>query len=83
VHHPDTRAELNETAAPARRGFPDVHCLRCGNPDAAVSVDLHDVGSFRCSECQEEWTADDVRAQLRGWEAVLRWVESAPALGQG
>jgi hypothetical protein len=83
MHHPDTRAEMEQPVAdiaPARRGFPDVHCLRCGNADAAVSLDLHDVCTFRCAECEEEWTAADVRAQLNGWEAVLRWVESAPPL---
>jgi hypothetical protein len=83
MHHPDTRAAMGQPLADiasARRGFPDVHCLRCGNADAAVSLDLHDVCTFRCVECEEEWTAADVRAQLDGWEAVLRWVESAPAL---
>jgi hypothetical protein len=81
MNNPQTPTALEAAPeAPSRRGFPDVRCIRCGDPDRAVSVDLHDVCTFRCSQCEEEFTAEDVRLQLRGWGEVLAWVASAPAL---
>jgi hypothetical protein len=73
---------LNQTEAkPALlgRGFPAV-CIKCGDADAIVRVNLADVTEFRCDSCEAEYTADDVREFLHGWTRVLAWLEQADAI---
>jgi hypothetical protein len=62
---------------PVERGFPGLRCILCGEKDC-VKLRLLDC-TFLCDQCEEEFDAEDVRAHLQGWEAVLRWVNSAPA----
>jgi hypothetical protein len=65
--------------APLGRGFPAV-CIRCGNADAIIRVNLADVTEFRCDECGEEYTADDVRQFCGAWTSVLSWLDQADAI---
>ncbi len=59
-----------------KKGF-DCHCIKCGA--AAVALDLDDLDSIRCRECDEEFYLDDVRQFLDGWRAVIEWIDAAPA----
>ncbi|MDY3555280.1 hypothetical protein R5W24_004421 [Gemmata sp. JC717] len=57
-------------------------CIKCWNPDALVTMDLDGSALFRCSECEEEFTRDDVRGALeavqRGWSRLLAWADAYP-----
>ncbi|HWG41329.1 MAG TPA: hypothetical protein VN688_00985 [Gemmataceae bacterium] len=65
---------------PVRRGFPSVTCIKCGNADAVVTVNLTDVSEFHCNECDEDFSAADVREFVGQWQAVLNWIELCPAV---
>jgi hypothetical protein len=55
-------------------------CPCCKEAEACVSLQLSD-GEFFCRECEETFTADDVRqfiARVRRWEKLLEWAESMP-----
>jgi hypothetical protein len=65
--------------APLGRGFAAV-CIRCGNPEAIVRLNLADVSEFKCDECGEEFTADDVRQFCGAWQRVLAWIDLADAI---
>lgn len=65
------------TTAAVQRGFGALPCILCGE-EAALSVDLDDCTTFRCPECENEFTADDVRTHLASWSRVLNWLDSAP-----
>jgi transposase-like protein len=61
-----------------------VSCPFCHDEDATISMDLNQVGTIRCSSCDEEFTArqacDRLVAELDRWEKVARLVEMATAL---
>ena len=64
---------------PQKRGF-KVCCLACGE-QGGVRIYLDDMaGLFQCNECEAEFTPEEIRERIAGWEAVLAWVESAPAI---
>jgi hypothetical protein len=71
--------ELKQSETTAR-GFKEVVCIACGNADATVSVMLHDLNQFHCSECDAEFSVEDVRAHLAAWTRVLDWISLAPEL---
>lgn len=85
--HPLDDATIDGAVGPlkpddTRRGWPGLCCPLCGEIDV-VDVRLEDC-SFRCVECDESFTAQDVRDRIEAWTAVLRWVSLAPAVpGQG
>jgi hypothetical protein len=62
------------------RGFSIERCPICGEEGSTLSVILEDVSSFRCGTNDCEFTTDDIRKLVNGWQAVLAWVETAPAL---
>lgn len=66
-------------ATATERGF-NVTCIRCGNADATVTLNLDDCDTFRCTECEEEWSVEDVREHVIFWARVIKWVESANQL---
>lgn len=74
----ETKAETRTTSKDARRGFPGLACLECGEKDT-VRVSLEDMG-FVCSSCDHEFKASDVRDMMASWTRVLDWVEQAPAV---
>ncbi len=65
-------------ATATTKGFA-VKCILCGE-EGNVHVDLHDVASFHCNECDGDFTLDDVKAVLSRWQTCIAWLESAPAL---
>ncbi|HEY7308392.1 MAG TPA: hypothetical protein VH643_03415 [Gemmataceae bacterium] len=67
---------------PVRRGFPSLPCIRCGNTDGNVRLDLDDVDTFNCVECDEQFTAGDVRDFIGQWKAVLAWIDAAPVVAE-
>lgn len=63
-------------SASTERGFA-VTCIRCGNEDAHVSLNLVDCDTFTCSNCDEEWSLEDARQHIAGWSSLIKWIESA------
>ena len=58
-------------------GFPGLACIKCGEVDT-VAMDLDDCSTFRCRECENEFTLEDVRASVTAWQRVLAWLDSVP-----
>lgn len=55
-----------------------VPCLKCGET-GVVLVSVDD-GSLVCSQCDEEYTVQDVEQHLAQWGRVLPWLRAHPAL---
>lgn len=72
-----TTATTNAATDTPARGFQGLRCVLCG-AEATISLDLDDLDTFHCPECSEDFTADDVRAQIEAWGKVLAWIDSAP-----
>lgn len=53
-----------------------VPCPKCGE-ESGIRLHLAD-GGFTCSECDGEWTCEDVEALIRRWTRVIAWVRSMP-----
>lgn len=57
-------------------------CPKCAVLGGIIRLDLDDAETFSCDDCDETFTADDVRDLVdaaRGWERMLAWVEKCPA----
>jgi transcription elongation factor Elf1 len=70
----------NPQAAPAPEpytGFGDLPCPRCGEV-TLIRLDLDDLDRLTCGNCEEPFTASEVRELIDAWAPVLRWIESAP-----
>ena len=65
------------SVVPATRGFASLDCISCG-AQGNVTVNLGDVLSFTCTECENEFTADAVRDLIGRWTRALAWLETAP-----
>jgi len=56
--------------------FKGLRCIRCSEEDC-VSLDLDDCQTYRCRQCDEEFTAGDVTEHLASWQRVLDWAATA------
>jgi transcription elongation factor Elf1 len=60
-----------------KAGF-GVCCPRCGALEAALTIDINDIGAITCGECSEEFTAAEaceaVAEQLARWRRVEEWL---------
>jgi predicted amidophosphoribosyltransferase len=63
------------TPAP-KRGFGDLLCCCCGK-DAALELDLSDLETVHCPECEERFALTEVRSVIARWQRVLAWVDMA------
>ena len=61
--------------AKSQGGIKGVACIRCGAIDS-VKVDVATL-DFSCSECSEDFTANDVHDFLSKWKNVLTWCDMA------
>jgi hypothetical protein len=73
-----TQAAANGATTAAKKGFGSLPCPKCGQ-DTNIKMYLDDLHTFACPECDDEFTADDVRQFLAKWSRVLSWLDSAPA----
>jgi transcription initiation factor IIE alpha subunit len=53
-------------------------CPKCGEPEATITLHLSEGNLFTCTECEAEFSADDLHAIIRKWQKVLTWVEAMP-----
>ena len=69
-------------------GF-DVRCpgCGCGADDATLTIDLNNLKTITCTNCEWEGTTAEAAAwvakQAAAWAAIARWVESAPGTTRG
>lgn len=64
------------------RGWAGVPCVKCVALDS-LRMDVGEVTSFVCNQCDESFTADDVReavAAVAKWAPLLKWIELAPVI---
>lgn len=77
-----TATETNGKATKApKRGFDGIPCILCGAEDN-LRVDLDDMAHFTCSDCDGEFTAQDVRRHQERWTGVLAWLDAAPPIAK-
>jgi transcription elongation factor Elf1 len=59
----------------------ELTCPFCGHDDAVLSLNLNDLDSITCGECEQEFSAEEAankaRALARKWDAVVRWIDTA------
>ena len=59
----------------------------CGADDTTLSINLNNLKSVSCSNCDWEGTAAEAAAlaakQAQAWAAIARWVELAPGTMKG
>ena len=54
------------------KGFA-IHCIHCGE-GGVIQMYLHDM-EFRCTACEADFTAADVRERMDAWRQVLAWID--------
>jgi hypothetical protein len=59
--------------------FKRPHCILCGSNAGSVRVDLDDGRTMTCTECEDEFTVDDVLEVIGTWQVLLSWLETHPA----
>ena len=53
-------------------GF-NLTCIKCGH-DGSISLDMDDLKTLRCRECDDEFTTEDVAAIIGEWQKALEWI---------
>lgn len=60
-----------------RKGFGYLTCPLCA-AEGTIRVDLDDLQSFYCCECDESFAREDVEKIITQWQAVLAFLDTAP-----
>lgn len=60
----------------AVKPFAGLTCPKCGAEDC-ISLDLDDLISFHCRECEDCFDVNDVRKSIEQWSKVLAWIDAA------
>jgi hypothetical protein len=50
-------------------------CPRCGEASATIRLELADMDTCVCVDCDETFSLTDVRDWISRWSRVIRWVE--------
>lgn len=53
-------------------GF-NLTCIKCGN-QGEISLDMDDLKTFRCRQCDDEFTAEDIAEVIGEWKRALDWI---------
>jgi len=66
-----------KTATKTARGF-QLRCLNCGTSDGTRYLYLDRLDMIGCSECQEDFSVEDLRAAVADATRLLAWIDAAP-----
>lgn len=55
-------------------GFGPLPCIKCGE-QSAITLDLSDLGTLHCEECDNTYMLAEVRAALDKWDRVIDWID--------
>ena len=50
-----------------------LRCIKCGHEDA-ISLDMDDLKTLRCRECDDEFTTEEVAEVIGEWQKALDWI---------
>jgi hypothetical protein len=53
-------------------------CPLCGEAEATVQLNLADLDTCTCLECDAEFSLDELAGRLARWQALLAWRDLAP-----
>ena len=56
----------------------EVPCIKCGET-GGVRIAVDDAHDIYCSECDAEYTMDDVTQTMLAWAQIRDWVKLHPA----
>jgi hypothetical protein len=56
----------------------ELTCIKCGE-QACIQLDLSDGDTFRCPECEQDFTLAEVEQAIGNWQKVIAWVKLCPA----
>jgi hypothetical protein len=74
-----TTATADGAAKETKKGWGTLPCPLCGEQQATVHLDLTDLDTFHCCDCDSDFAAGDVRAFIERWTKVLAWLSAAGA----
>lgn len=67
-------------APPTPQGFGPLPCPMCGEANASITLDITDLDTLHCADCEADYTVDDVTNFVAKWKSVLQWVDAGRAL---
>ena len=53
-------------------------CPCCDQAEASIALELSDMQSFTCRDCDAEFTRDDVTKLIAKWSRLFTWLDTAP-----
>lgn len=62
----------------------DLPCIKCGEI-GCLTLNLNgldDSAAFQCSECEAEFSIEDVQNAVAAWQKALTWIEAAPVAAE-
>ena len=54
-------------------------CPCCGQAEASIALELSDMQSFPCRDCDAEFTRDDVTNLIARWTRLFTWLDTVPS----
>lgn len=60
-------------------GFGKLPCPQCGVEDSVIQIDLGDLETCHCPECDNGFTISSIREIIGKWQQVIDFLNTAPA----
>ena len=57
--------------------FEALTCIKCGENKGCIGLDLDDLITFRCRECENQFTREEVESTVAIWGRCLTWIDMA------
>ena len=53
-------------------------CPCCGEEESTITLNLCDMETFTCLECNSEFTLEYIHNLIAKWQRVSAWIDAAP-----
>ena len=57
--------------------FETLPCIKCGENRGCIGLDLDDLITFQCRECENQFTREEVESTVAIWGRCLAWIDAA------
>ena len=69
---------MSQQQAPESTGLGEIRCIKCGC-DASLRLRLDDLDTIECPECNDDFSAEELRQALKGLRRLLAVVDAMKA----